>query len=164
MPVNHRSSASQGEPAGDEFDTSNIVARLEAIVRFLPAFEDDTFSFGVWNQGDEASGTFTLPFFSPSEQAREFISAAYHADWVYPFSWTDWVSSSEAKRLRSDPAHLAQAGEKQLARLLTACIRSDRFNDGALAADYESGLLTNILRRAAALLATHKAKQKYPDG
>ncbi|UNC13970.1 hypothetical protein FE249_06940 [Acidiphilium multivorum] len=147
----------QDKSADDEFDADNIVERLEAIVRFLPIFEGRSFSFGEWMRANESSGVVTLPFFSESTQARDFVATAYRADWVYPFDWTEWVGTDEANRLRNDPACLAKANEQQLARLLTACIRADRFNEGALASDYESGLLTNILRRAAVLLADHKA-------
>jgi hypothetical protein len=38
-------------------------------------------------------------------------------------------------------------------QLLRVIIRQDRFAEGSLLASYESGLLTGILRRAAALAA-----------
>jgi uncharacterized protein DUF6508 len=47
----------------------------------------------------------------------------------------------------------------QLAWLLTAIIRSDRFVEGSIAGAFESGLLARIARRAAVLLA-----EGSPDG
>ena len=40
-----------------------------------------------------------------------------------------------------------------LARLLTAIVRSDRFSEGSINGAFESGLLARIARRAATLLA-----------
>jgi hypothetical protein len=45
------------------------------------------------------------------------------------------------------------ASPDDLARLLTAIVRSDRFVEGSLVGAFESGLLTRIAQRAAALLA-----------
>lgn len=142
---------------GDDFDPHNIVDQLEAIVRFLPIFEDSSFRFGEWVGGDSSSGIFTMPTFDTSEQAQAFIRAAYDAGWVYPFSWTDWIDTDEGRRLLSDPTYLAQADANQLAKLLTARIRADRFIEGGLGSDFESGLLINILRRAAQLLESNTA-------
>jgi hypothetical protein len=61
------------------------------------------------------------------------------------------METREAKRLRDEPAALAAATADQLASLLTVLIRHDRFVEGELAGAYRSGLLTGILRRAAAL-------------
>ena len=54
--------------------------------------------------------------------------------------------------LQDDARALAQATPEQLARLLTVCVREDRFCEGALESAFESGLLTRILERAAVLL------------
>ena len=67
------------------------------------------------------------------------------------FDWGAWTNSLEALRLRDDPAALESATPNQLQNLLTVVIRQDRFVEGALAAEFESGLLVRILRRAAVL-------------
>jgi hypothetical protein len=48
---------------------------------------------------------------------------------------------------------LAKATPEQLAKLLTVCIRQDRFAEGTLLVAFEAGLLTRILQRAKAILA-----------
>jgi hypothetical protein len=55
--------------------------------------------------------------------------------------------------LKDDPEATAAATPDQLARLLTAIVRSDRFVEGSIAGAFDSGLLARIARRAAALLA-----------
>jgi Family of unknown function (DUF6508) len=69
------------------------------------------------------------------------------------FDWPQWKGTAEAKQLRDDPDVLARATPEQLAKLLTVCIRQDRFSEGTLQAAFETGLLTRILQRAKAILA-----------
>ena len=67
------------------------------------------------------------------------------------FDWPSWVATDEAKQLYADRDVLAAATPAQLSKLVTALIRSERFNDGELAAAFESGLMAAIARRAAML-------------
>jgi hypothetical protein len=46
---------------------------------------------------------------------------------------------------------LAGATPDQLSRLATALLRQDRFSEGSLGADFASGLMAAIARRAAVL-------------
>ena len=59
---------------------------------------------------------------------------------------------AEAIALHGDRAVLAEATPEQLAMLLTALIREDRFNEGALGDSFESGIMTAIARRAKELV------------
>jgi hypothetical protein len=59
-----------------------------------------------------------------------------------------WANTPEAIALHGDRAVLARATPDQLAMLLTALIREDRFNQGALGDSFESGIMTAIARRA----------------
>jgi hypothetical protein len=69
----------------------------------------------------------------------------------------------ESKALASRPAAVATASEDDLGRLLTAIVRSDRFNEGSLAGAWESGMLTAIVRRAG-VLADEEALRPPPGG
>lgn len=69
------------------------------------------------------------------------------------FDWRTWLAGPAGARLRDDRAALAEATPEDLARLLTAIVRSDRFVEGSIAGAFESGLLTAIARRAARLIA-----------
>lgn len=138
--------------------------RLAGLAAFLPAFQAAEFKVGHWEGGTRQEGAIVLPYFVLSDQAASFVDAAYRLGWVLTdFDWPAWKETPEAKRLRDDPAALANATPEQLARLLTVCIRQDRFVEGALESAFESGLLTGILRRAAELAATAgKADQPEP--
>jgi hypothetical protein len=127
--------------------------RLQGIARFLPVFEAEGFEFGHWVPGYERpDGVLVLGYYELSEQAAAFQRAASACGWVVPFDWPAWAKEPEFARLRDDPAYLAGASADQLARLLTLCIRGERFTDGTLEGAYEAGVVTGILRRAQALL------------
>jgi|SRR6476660_5462941 Family of unknown function (DUF6508) len=94
-----------------------------------------------------------LPYFSLSERAWSFEQKAYDLGWAMrDFDWPTWKQTPEAETLRDDRQVLARAMSEQLARLLTVCIRQDRFCEGALEGAFNSGFLTRILERAADVL------------
>ncbi|WP_366935690.1 DUF6508 domain-containing protein [Aestuariivirga sp.] len=49
---------------------------------------------------------------------------------------------------RTDHVEISSAAVPQLRQLLTMCVRMERYCEGSLACDFESGLLTVIVRRA----------------
>lgn len=121
---------------------------LVMLSRFLADFDRPGFEAGAMVVS-EASG-FPYAAFAPATE--RFIEAAYEAGWILlDFDWPKWTKSEEAERLRGSPDALARADAVQLAKLLTACIREDRFCEGALLQDFRSGLIVRILRRARAL-------------
>ena len=123
--------------------------RLDGLAELLPAFEALDAAFGEWKGGDEVEpGSITAPWFSRSELTSRFVEVAYRDGWVRPdFDWVEWAATPEAQRLRNDRGAIRQATAPDLARLLTAVIRSDRFVEGALAEAIESGLVTAVLQR-----------------
>lgn len=95
-----------------------------------------------------------LPYCTYSHEAQEFVEAAYDLGWVTNLDWPEWMQTPEAVELLQNPAHIAGATADQLANLLTALIRRDRFCEGDLASTFNAGILTAIVRRAEALLQT----------
>ena len=131
--------------------------RLNALAEFLPIFETPDFEFGHFV---DEPGTFG--YYSFSHDASRFIDVCYKMEWVnLSFYWSAWKDSAEALQLRDDPTALESATLDQLQNLLTVVIRQDRFVEGGLAADFESGLLARILRRAAVL--AEEPELKGPD-
>lgn len=127
-----------------------LAARLEALASLLPEFEAGGFACGEWRGGEEQRpGVIAMPWFALSEPVRRFVRTTYDEEWVLSdFAWTSWADTPEAQTLREDRDALAQATPEQLAKLLTMLIRRNKFVEGALAGDCESGLLTAVLRRA----------------
>lgn len=123
--------------------------QLQGLASFLPVFQAPGFMFGHWGKPErKANGALSLPAYTITPPVTAFVDAAYRFGWVRPdFDWVEWSRSDELKTLRA-PEGLNDATPDQIARLLTVCIRQDRFVEGGLAADYESGLLLRILKRA----------------
>jgi hypothetical protein len=106
---------------------------------YLAAFEAPDFRFDDWRGS-----------LSPTAQA--FAQDAADLGWVRgELDWGAWVETDEAATLRDDPTAIAGANSHQLAMMLTALIRMNRFSNGELASAYSSGMLTAIVRRIATL-------------
>jgi hypothetical protein len=109
--------------------------------------------FGHWELPPPRDGVHSLGWFEFGRTAEAWRSAVTHGAWIVgAFDWSSWLAGDEGRALRDDPAAIASATPDQLARLLTAIVRSDRFVEGSIAGAFESGLLAGISRRAAALL------------
>jgi len=108
---------------------------------------------GHWETPPRVDPTIaTMPLFCPSDAAQRLESVAYEMGWINPeFDWSTWGETEEADALLNDDVCIARATSEQLERLLTALIRSERFNEGTLAGAFKSGLIARILRRAAML-------------
>jgi hypothetical protein len=105
---------------------------------------------------DTGTGTRDDPWkfgwYQLSEVGSKFIKMLYDAGWVMrDFDWPNWAWSEKAQRLCSDRTTLVTANYDQLAKLLTALVRQDRFYDSALEEAFEDGLLRAIAERAEAL-------------
>jgi hypothetical protein len=131
------------------------IRRLQRLAEFLSCFEKPDHNIGNWIQPpSEDENVFVMPHFSFSKSMQEFINMAYDEEWVLKgFDWPTWKESDEAQKLRDDFDYLAKATPAQLARLLTVLIRQERFCEGSLSSAYESGLITEICRRAARLVS-----------
>ena len=133
----------------------HLRTRLQGLARFVPAFTRPGFRFGAWNRPPpRASGIHVLPSYLLSDEGQEFYKTVYKLGWVTQFQWSEWEHTPEGCELTGNPGRIAEATPDQLAKVVTVCIRKDRFSEGLLGSAFESGLLTAIVRRAAALLQT----------
>ena len=131
-----------------------LSARLQSLADLVPILEAPDADFGHWDDSPTVAGTEHLPWFVFGPTADAFRAAVGRGVWmIVGFDWMRWLETGEGQALRDDPAAVATASADQLAMLLTAIIRSDRFVEGSMAGAFESGLLSRIARRAAALLA-----------
>ena len=116
------------------------VQQIDAVLRYLPLFEQEGFSPGDW-QTQEGQ----LPYFASSPEVDAFVQTVYEQGIICTFDWTGW--QDEAQRYRSDPGSLAQADLLTVRKLLTLHVRADRFVEGHLASAFENGQIVAILRR-----------------
>ena len=127
--------------------------RLRALAEILPMLEAADAAFGHWELPPPRDGVHSLGWFEFGPTADAWRAAVAHGQWVIVgFDWPTWLHGEEGRALRDDRVALAAADPEQLARLLTAIVRSDRFTEGSIAGAFDSGLLAAISRRAAALL------------
>jgi uncharacterized protein DUF6508 len=132
----------------------DLAERLRPLADLVPILEAPGADFGGWETPPPVDGVHGLPFFRFGPAAEAFRAAVARGGWIVVFDWMAWLETDEGRALRDRPDALAAAAPDQLARLLTAIVRSDRFVEGSIAGAFESGLLARIARRAASLLAS----------
>jgi hypothetical protein len=129
-------------------------AALEALAAFAPVFADPDCRFATWSDAGSTADpdSIRLSYVELTEVAERFLVACAEHGWVSPeIDWATWTATPEARRLRDDPDALASATSDDLAHLLTALVRGDRFYEGQLLDAFESGLLRRIAEQAARL-------------
>lgn len=126
---------------------------LRELAAFLPEISHPGFVAGeVHHETATEPGIVAMPFVSLGPTASSLVDVAYKHDLVLKdFDWPQWMGSTEATDLRDRDVALGEASAEQLCRLLTVCIRQNRFVEGALLDAFESGLILRIVRRAATL-------------
>jgi hypothetical protein len=124
--------------------------RPEILAAALSIVEAPVFEAGQWHDSERREdGVWTMPWYELSPAAESYLRAVGESGMMLTgFDWPSWAKTPEAQHLHGDRDALAQATPDQLAMLLTALIREDRFNEGALGDSFESGIMTAIARRA----------------
>jgi hypothetical protein len=119
----------------------------------LEALEAPDASFGEWRGGEiDPDGAMQMPWFEYSPLADAYRRAVSGGGFILPnFDWMAWLGTTEAQELRDEPRRVERASLIELARLLTAIHRGDRFMEGNIAGAFESGLVVRIVRRVGTL-------------
>lgn len=143
---------------GDETDlgshlTPDLRRRLRILADALPVLESPDFVPGRWHDSEKrGDNVWSMPWYELSAAAEVVLTAVGKSGLMQPgFDWPTWARTPEAIALRYDPDALAAATPDQLGKLLTALVREDRFNEGALGDTFESGFMSSIARRAKVL-------------
>ena len=111
--------------------------RMDELLRFLPLFEGPTAGFVI-----ERGNALDVPYPTYSPVVVEFFDLASQPWWVD--GGYDPLAAGE--QVRNDEA-IATASLGQIKAMLTFCVRSERFCDGAWLAMLEQGRIVAILRR-----------------
>lgn len=129
-------------------------APLRALAAYLSELESPGYAAGTWRGGERApDGVIQMPWFDYSDRGLELLGAIGKAGMVVAgFDWMRWLDSPEGVALRDHPGAIERASEADLAHLLTAIVRGDRFSEGNVAGAIESGVMARILRRLRDLL------------
>ena len=127
--------------------------QIRALADFWPVFANPKFVYEVQDEAKEETGVITMPSSSLSPEAKAFNKMIYQEGWVLDgFDWPEWAQTDEFKDLFSKPEALAKASSHQLAKLLTALTRKERFCEGTMASACSDGLLARITQRAGVLV------------
>ena len=130
-----------------------MTERLRALADVLPILEAPDADFGHWELPPPRNGVHSLGWFEAGPAAEAWRAAVARGEWiVVGFDWRAWLESDDGRSLHDHREAIANATPDQLAWLLTAIVRSDRFVEGSIAGAFESGLLAAISRRAVRLL------------
>lgn len=132
----------------------DVAERLLPLADLVPILEAPDADFGHWEGGSTGTdGVLHMPWFAFGPTGEAFRAAVGRGGWVIAgFDWMTWLQTDEGQALRDRPGAVETATAEQLAQLLTAIVRSDRFVEGSIAGAFGSGLLTRVARRAAALM------------
>lgn len=103
---------------------------------------------GVWGEikGGEKddSGTIEMPYAVTDPLIHKFLELWYDKGLVVPFDWSKWDEGRKWYTDASDQKYKTLDQETAL-KLLTAVIRNDRFNEGALLRAFEDGEFPKII-------------------
>jgi hypothetical protein len=136
--------------------------QLRCLADWLPVLEAPGFNPGEWRGGDaDADGVIHMPWFEYSEGLAAWPGPCAESLIVVGFDWMTWLQTAEGASLAGDVGAIARASSTDLARLVTAIRRGDRFVEGNIAGAFASGVLAAISRRASALLGRPSARS--PD-
>jgi len=132
--------------------SQSTLAALRSLSAFLPRLQQPGFDFGHWVPSTQRKdGVWTMPYYELSADGLALVRAMPVQT---GFDWPAWMQTAGARAYFEDHARVAEATAHDLMKLTTSLVRGDRFNEGALASAFESGLLLAIARRAAALTET----------
>ena len=127
--------------------------QIRALADFWSVFANPKFVYETQDEVKEKKGVITMPSSSLSPEAKAFNKMIYQEGWILDgFGWPEWTKTDEFKDLFSKPEALAKASADQLAKLLTALARKERFCEGTMASACADGLLAGITQRAGMLM------------
>ena len=126
--------------------------QLQSLADFWSVFSNPKFVYETQDEVKEKKGVITMPSSSLSPEAKAFNRMIYQEGWILDgFDWPEWAQTDEFMDLFSKPESLAKASADQLAKLLTALTRKERFCEGTMASACSDGLLAGITHRAGVL-------------
>ena len=127
--------------------------QIRALADFWPVFANPKYVYETQDEVKEEKGVITMPSSSLSPEAKAFNKMIYQEGWILDgFDWPEWTKTDEFKDLFTKAESLAKAPAHQLAKLLTALARKERFCEGTMASACSHGLLARITQRAGMLL------------
>lgn len=127
---------------------AHILANRSAIdwaSSFIDRFEGPLDSFAtIHDMERKLDGTLNLMWVEYSPTVRDFADGFYEKGLMVEFDWARW---KRAEKLFADSGLIARASAMDCLKLVTLCLRKDRFVEGFLAHALKRGVITNCLKR-----------------
>lgn len=142
----------EGIEAANEMRHDVQQRNLRELASFEAIFMMPGFRFATWHMLPLTEAIGCPPYWAHSEDAKTFIKYATAVGLSISFDCAEWLTTEEAQTLCENAGCINSANYDQLVKLLTSHILNDRVNPGALNAAFESGILTEIVQRAQALV------------
>ncbi|MFO7654076.1 MAG: DUF6508 domain-containing protein [Candidatus Krumholzibacteriia bacterium] len=140
--------------------TAALEERLQRLAAWADRFADGSFMPGTWVASTtRPDGVIQMGWYDLSDMGQSYVSEMYELGWVYAFDWSAWLGTAEGQRLSSGPGPIDSASSDDLARLLKAIIRGERFGDSQIEGAFRSGMLLAIARRAGELSDSLSGRQ-----
>lgn len=108
-------------------------------------------SWGEQHGGNkDENGVIEFPYWSQSPLIGEIVEFMYNYDLVITFDWGAWEEGRQWYK-SEDESKYEKLDTEMALKLLTAVIRNDRFNEGALVNSFESGDFPKIINKFVSL-------------
>lgn len=91
-------------------------------------------------------GVIEMPYWVQNPLITEFATFLYEKDLIVAFNWGKWDAGREWY-MSDDTTKYDKLDVDTALKLLTAIIRNDRFNEGALVRAFESGEFPKIINK-----------------
>lgn len=118
---------------------------IEALRAINARIQDYVGEWGTRHDNERTeSGAFVMPWVEQYPLIQDFVSFMYENDLVVKFRWTEWQEGRDWYAL-DDGSKYDKLDVETALKLLTAVIRNERFNDGALVRAFEDGSFPKII-------------------
>lgn len=120
---------------------------VEALRTIYARIQDCVGEWGVRHDNEHTkSGVLIFPWVENYFLIQDFVSFMYENKLVVKFSWVEWQEGRDWYAL-DDESKYGKLDIETSLKLLTAIIRNDRFNEGALVSAFETGVFPKIIQK-----------------
>lgn len=121
--------------------------KVEALRTINARIQDYVGEWGVRHDNERnKAGVLIFPWVEQYPLIQDFVSFMYENSLMVKFDWTEWQVGRDWYAL-DDENKYQQLNIETALKLLTAVIRNDRFNEGALVRAFEDTSFPKIIQK-----------------
>lgn len=120
---------------------------VEALRTINARIQDYVGEWGIRHDSERTeSGVLVFPWIEQYPLIQDFVTFMYENNLVIPFDWSHWQAGRDWYA-SDDESKYDKLDVETALKLLTAVMRNDRFNTGALVRAFESGDFPKIIKK-----------------